>query len=91
MKKFVFVFVLVFFLVSYQIIDSIIRFGLLEHCYSKFNKAVYAALCAKLAKGAHEGDLLSRHIFFEAGKALGEFVGALLPSINKVFSLNRQQ
>lgn len=59
------------------------RFGLLEHCYSKFNKAVYAALCAKLAKGAHEGDLLSRHIFFEAGKALGEFVGALLPSINK--------
>ena len=60
------------------------RFGLLEHCYSKFSKATYAGLCANLANGARDGDQLCRHIFHEAGRALGEYVGALLPSINKV-------
>lgn len=60
------------------------RFGLLEHCYSKFSKAVYAGYCAKLANGAHQGDPLCRHIFKEAGRVLGECIGALLPSISKV-------
>lgn len=50
----------------------------------KFNKAVYAGLCAKLAEGADSGDMLCRHIFYEAGKSLGEYVGALLPSISPV-------
>lgn len=59
------------------------RFGLLEHCYSKFSKAVYAGYCAKLANGAHQGDPLCRHIFKEAGRVLGECIGALLPSISK--------
>lgn len=59
------------------------RFGLLEHCYTNFSKAVYAGLCARLATGAHAGDALCLHIFHEAGRSLGEYVGALLPSISK--------
>lgn len=59
-------------------------FGLLEHCYKKFNKAVYAGLCAKVAKGAREGDALCLQIFKEAGVSLGEYIAALLPSIDPV-------
>lgn len=60
------------------------RFGLLEHCYTNFNKATFAGLCAELAEAAQNGDLLSRHIFHQAGYSLGEYIGALLPSIDKV-------
>lgn len=65
------------------------RFGLLEHFYTKFNKATLAGLCVKLAAGAHGGDPLCRHIFQEAGRSLGEYVGALLPSVSKVSKLQR--
>jgi len=59
------------------------RFGLLEHCYTKFSKANFAGLCIKLSLGARQGDALCQHIFHEAGRRLGELVGALLPSVSK--------
>ena len=65
------------------------RFGLLEHCYTKFSKAHFAGLCTKISSGARQGDALCQHIFREAGRSLGELVGALLPSVSKVLSLNR--
>ena len=61
------------------------KFGLLEHCYSKFNKAFYAGLCAKLAAGAiNQADPLCLHLFKEAGRLLGEFAAALLPFADQV-------
>lgn len=60
------------------------RFGLLEHFYANFNKATIAGLCAKVAEAARNGDLLSQHIFHQAGVSLGEYIGALIPSIDKV-------
>lgn len=56
----------------------------MEHCFTKFNKAIYAGFCAKLAVAARQGDSLCRHIFQEAGRMLGEFVAALLPSVDQV-------
>jgi len=64
----------------FQITD---RFGLLEHCYTKFSKAHFAGLCTKISSGARQGDALCQHIFREAGRSLGELVGALLPSVSK--------
>ena len=60
------------------------RFGLLEHCYSKFDKILYAGLCAKLAAAAEEGDLLCRYLFREAGRLLGEIICAILPFVHQV-------
>lgn len=60
------------------------KFGLLEHCYVKFNKTYFAQLCRKLAMAAVEkDDPLCKHLFYLAGEALGKSVKALLPKAEK--------
>ncbi|CAL1286074.1 unnamed protein product [Larinioides sclopetarius] len=60
------------------------KFGILEHCYANFNKTSFAGLCAKLAAAAKtEKDPLCCHLFYEAGKVLGQMVVALKPKVHK--------
>ncbi|KAF4528656.1 hypothetical protein B566_EDAN016603 [Ephemera danica] len=55
------------------------RFGLLEHCYTKFEKSHFAGLCKKLALAAGKGDPLCCWLFRQAGRDLARFIAALWP------------
>lgn len=57
------------------------RYDLLEHCYSKFDKAFFASLCEKLSHLATNGDELCLHLFEEAGRYLARAKMALLPNV----------
>lgn len=60
------------------------KFGLLEHAYSKFDKAFFADLARKIAEGAViRKDPLCAELFREAGEYLGRHLAALAPKINK--------
>ncbi|XP_047113104.1 N-acetyl-D-glucosamine kinase isoform X1 [Schistocerca piceifrons] len=59
------------------------RFDLLEHCYSKFHKPKFAALCKKLAEEAKAGDPLCLWLFEQTGRALATMVRALVPAAHK--------
>jgi len=59
------------------------RFGMLYHLYENFSKAFYASITKKLAMAANEGDEICLEIFTSAGKALGDHVNALAPSVTK--------
>lgn len=50
---------------------------LLEHFYTKFDKAFIASLCQKLALCAREGDELSLELFKEAGEHLARAVSVV--------------
>lgn len=58
------------------------RYDLLEHCYSKFDKAFFASLCEKLSHLASAGDELSKHLFEDAGRYLAKATLALLPNVS---------
>jgi len=59
------------------------RFGILSHCYDKFNKAEFAALSKKIAEAAVGGDALCAWLFREAGRMLGRHIRALAPSLSQ--------
>ena len=63
------------------------RFGLLAHAYTKFEKQRFAALCEHLAGAARHGDPLSLMLFRQAGAWLGRYIAALLPNVDKVYTL----
>lgn len=52
---------------------------LLDHAYTRFDKAFMASLCKKIAAGANEGDALARHVFHLAGRDLAKGLAAVLP------------
>lgn len=58
------------------------RYDLLEHCYSKFDKAFFASLCEKLSHLAVDGDELCKHLFEDAGRYLAKATLALLPNVS---------
>jgi N-acetylglucosamine kinase len=60
------------------------RFGLLQHCYTNFEKSFFASLCKKLSKAATEGDGLSKWLFQQAGRDLARFVAAVWPKAQSV-------
>ena len=66
-------------------------FGILQHLYPSKNKQIdkefLAKFCIKgIISGADEGDPLSLHLLFEAGKELGKHVKALIPKmVNELF------
>ncbi|KAJ6637854.1 N-acetyl-D-glucosamine kinase [Pseudolycoriella hygida] len=60
-------------------VDS--RADLLDHCYAKFQKSVFAGLCVRLANAADEGDELSKYLFREAGRQLAKATLALTPKV----------
>lgn len=51
---------------------------LLEHFYTKFDKAFIASLCKKIATCANEGDKLSQLFFEESGRHLAKFLAAVI-------------
>jgi len=55
------------------------QLDLLPHFYTSFDKAFIASLCKKIATGANNGDLLSRHIFEVAGAHLARSISAVVP------------
>lgn len=55
---------------------------LLPHCYSNFQKPLFAALCTKIYENAQMGDRLSQWVLSEAGRALAKYVLALLPKVH---------
>ena len=61
-----------------------VRFDLLDHCYTKFDKCHFAGLCKLLAREADQGDKLSQWLFSEAGRVLARHIIALLPQIQPV-------
>ncbi|XP_077293308.1 N-acetylglucosamine kinase isoform X2 [Arctopsyche grandis] len=60
------------------------RTDLLDHCYAKFDKPMFAGLCSKLAVGAKDGDALSLYLFKEAGELMAKTVMALVPKMDPV-------
>jgi len=64
----------------FNIVD---RFGILTHCYDKFNKAEFAALSQRIAVAAMDGDSLCSWLFIEAGKMLGRHIRALSRNIGQ--------
>ncbi|CAB3369440.1 Hypothetical predicted protein [Cloeon dipterum] len=59
------------------------RFGLLQHCYTNFEKSFFASLCKKLSLAASQGDGLSKWLFQQAGRDLARFVVAVWPQVQK--------
>ena len=59
------------------------RHALLDHCYTKFDKAFFAMVTPKLAHGAIKGDPLCLWLFHKAGEVLAAFVVALWPKVDK--------
>jgi len=57
------------------------RADLLDHCYAKFQKSMFAGLCLRLAESANQGDELSLYLFREAGRQLAKATLALLPKV----------
>lgn len=57
------------------------RADLLDHCYAKFQKSVFAGLCVRLAIAADQDDELSRYLFREAGTQLAKATLALIPKV----------
>lgn len=57
------------------------RADLLDYCYGKFQKPVFAGLCVRLANAADEGDELSKSLFREAGRQLAKATLALTPKV----------
>ncbi|XP_059471030.1 N-acetyl-D-glucosamine kinase [Neocloeon triangulifer] len=55
------------------------RFGLLQHCYTNFEKSFFAGLCKKLSLAASQGDGLSKWLFQQAGRDLARFVASVWP------------
>lgn len=64
------------------------RYDLLEHCYSKFDKAFFASLCEKLSHLASSGDELCLHLFEDAGRYLAKATAALLPNVSDKLLIN---
>ncbi|XP_014663560.1 PREDICTED: N-acetyl-D-glucosamine kinase-like isoform X2 [Priapulus caudatus] len=67
------------------------RQDLLDHLYRKIDKPKLASFCKGkfFAKAATEtGDMLSRHVFSEAGMMIAKHICALEPHINKVGGLS---
>lgn len=58
------------------------RFGLLTHCYDKFDKAFFAGVCQNLAQAADEEDPLAKWLFAQAGKMLAKHIVAMAPSMS---------
>ena len=59
------------------------QFGLLTHCYDKFNKSHFAGLCKELSELAFSGDKLSAWIFEQAGEKLAQHIVALSPNFSE--------
>jgi len=59
------------------------RFGMLYHLYENFSKSFYASLTKSLAMAANDGDGVCLDLFAAAGRALGDHVTALAPSVQK--------
>ncbi|CAN7990863.1 unnamed protein product [Ixodes hexagonus] len=59
-------------------------FALLPYFYTNFDKSFIAGLCVKLAKLALDGDELSRHLFWLAGKDLADHVSAVAAHADQV-------
>jgi len=59
------------------------RFGILTHCYDSFSKANFAALTKQIAGAAAEGDELSKWLFKEAGRLLGNHIRALSSNVSE--------
>lgn len=57
------------------------RADLLDHCYGKFQKSVFAGLCVRLANASEQGDELSKFLFREAGCQLAKATLALIPKV----------
>ncbi|XP_037029302.1 N-acetyl-D-glucosamine kinase isoform X1 [Bradysia coprophila] len=57
------------------------RADLLEYCYAKFQKSMFAGLCLRLSYSANDGDQLSQHLFREAGIQLAKATLALIPKV----------
>lgn len=57
------------------------RADLLDHCYAKFQKSVFAGLCARLANASEQGDELSKYLFRQAGIQLAKATLALIPKV----------
>ncbi|KAL0276740.1 UNVERIFIED_CONTAM: hypothetical protein PYX00_004248 [Menopon gallinae] len=58
------------------------RHGMLDHCYTKFDKSFFASITVKFAEGAVRGDLFCLWLFQEAGKALASSIIALWPKVD---------
>ncbi|GJQ85028.1 hypothetical protein Trydic_g3689 [Trypoxylus dichotomus] len=56
---------------------------LLEHFYTKFDKAFIASMCKKIANLATEGDKLSQSFFIEAGIDLAKALAAVIPKASE--------
>lgn len=70
----------------FEYFDMQDMFGILQHLYpsngKQLNKEFLAKFCMKgVVAGAVEGDALSLHLLFEAGKELGKHVKALIPKM----------
>lgn len=59
------------------------RFGILTHCYDKFDKAGFAAMSKKIAEAAMKGDALCIWLFRQAGIMLGRHIRALSRNVSK--------
>ncbi|KAK6622539.1 hypothetical protein RUM44_002351 [Polyplax serrata] len=59
------------------------RHGMLQHCYSKFNKSKFAGVTMKFAEGATKGDLLCLWLFQQTGIALASYIIALWPNVDE--------
>jgi len=59
------------------------RFGMLYHLYENFSKSNFAALTAKIAGAAKEGDVVCLDLLEQAGRAVGRHVVALAPSVQR--------
>lgn len=57
------------------------RADLLDHCYAKFQKPIFAGLCLRLVGAADDGDALSKYLFREAGIQLAKATLALTPKV----------
>jgi len=57
------------------------RADLLDYCYAKFQKPVFAGLCVRLANASDQGDELSKYLFREAGRQLAKATLALIPKV----------
>ena len=71
---------------DWNCLTTVIRFGLLSHCYDNFSKAKFAALTRAIAEAALAGDGLCLWLFREAGRMLGRHIRALAPSVSPQLS-----
>nr|XP_022917772.1 N-acetyl-D-glucosamine kinase isoform X1 [Onthophagus taurus] len=57
-----------------------VKEDLLEHYYTKFDKAFIASLCKKLSTLASEGDdAMAKYLFENAGRQIAQSLGAVIP------------